>query len=255
MPPKRQARPSTPPSAGKKGKRAKPEQASIESFFSSPTKPRVNGTPKQENDNSVISFVDSDDEYTPQRDKPIPSNATSAQGSVNRGTEGDVMKLDKGKGKVSSPVNSGGLDYNDGIGRRSSSLPSMNGSSSSILEVPSVKLEQQPSSKRESKSISSVFSRPQTPPRLDQKPNVCSPSTPSRSSGITNISYGAVEPIDFDRDAFLFRPSEIDVSDWPKGRLPYSVLVGVYVQVSSTRSRLTIVRVLTKFVFTYAVWQ
>ena len=63
---------------------------------------------------------------------------------------------------------------------------------------------------------------------------------------ISSTSAEAVEPIDFDTDAFLFRPSLIDVSAWPKGRLPYSVLVGVYVQVSSTRSRLTIVRVLTK---------
>lgn len=62
-------------------------------------------------------------------------------------------------------------------------------------------------------------------------------------------ALGRTEPaptIDFDVDSLKFRPEDVDVSKWPKGRLPYSVLVGVYVQVASTRSRLTIVRVLTK---------
>ena len=66
------------------------------------------------------------------------------------------------------------------------------------------------------------------------------------NGAITSTFTEAVEPIDFDVDGFTFRPEEVDVSKWPKGRLPYSVLVGVYVQVSSTRSRLLIVRVLTK---------
>lgn len=56
----------------------------------------------------------------------------------------------------------------------------------------------------------------------------------------------AVEPIDFDTDDLLFRPDDIDISAWPNGKLPYAVLVGVYVQVAATRSRLLIVRVLTK---------
>lgn len=74
------------------------------------------------------------------------------------------------------------------------------------------------------------------------KPSVDDAST----TQITPASADAVEPIDFDVEAFSFDPTSIDVSNWPKGRLPYSVLVGVYVQVSSTRSRLTITRVLTK---------
>ena len=84
----------------------------------------------------------------------------------------------------------------------------------------------------------------------DTKPDI-KPAFSLKSNGNTNgaissTSTDAVEPIDFDVDAFTFRPEEVDVSKWPKGRLPYSVLVGVYVQVSSTRSRLMIVRVLTK---------
>ncbi|ORX36503.1 ATP-dependent DNA ligase [Kockovaella imperatae] len=62
----------------------------------------------------------------------------------------------------------------------------------------------------------------------------------------------STEPLDFDLDPFTFKPLEVDLSGWPgrpgARRLPYSVLVGVYVQVSSTRSRLKIVRVLTNFI-------
>jgi hypothetical protein len=53
-------------------------------------------------------------------------------------------------------------------------------------------------------------------------------------------------PLDFDTDPFLFRPQDIDISQWPGGKLPYEVLVGVYLQVGGTRSRLAIVRILTK---------
>lgn len=55
-----------------------------------------------------------------------------------------------------------------------------------------------------------------------------------------------VDPVDFDMDSLLFQPSSIDTSGWPDGRLPYSILVGVYCQVAATRSRIIIVRVLTK---------
>lgn len=55
-----------------------------------------------------------------------------------------------------------------------------------------------------------------------------------------------VEPVDFDMDSLLFDPALVDTSGWPGGRLPYSILVGVYCQVAGTRSRIIIVRVLTK---------
>lgn len=51
---------------------------------------------------------------------------------------------------------------------------------------------------------------------------------------------------DFDTDPFLFRPEAVDTSHWPAGRLPYEVLVGVYLQVGGTRSRLAIVRIISK---------
>ncbi|KGB75504.1 DNA ligase 1 [Cryptococcus deuterogattii R265] len=63
----------------------------------------------------------------------------------------------------------------------------------------------------------------------------------------TSASKDLAEKIDFDHDPFTFDPSQIAATSWPKGRLPYSILVGVYVQVSSTKSRLAIIRILTNF--------
>jgi DNA ligase-1 len=51
---------------------------------------------------------------------------------------------------------------------------------------------------------------------------------------------------DFDPDPFLFRPETVDTSGGPGGRLPYEVLVGVYLQVGGTRCRLAIVRIIFK---------
>lgn len=68
------------------------------------------------------------------------------------------------------------------------------------------------------------------------------------SSITTCASEDSVQNIDFDRDPFAFDPSRVIATSWPKGRLPYSILVSVYVQLSSTKSRLAIVRILTKYV-------
>lgn len=68
------------------------------------------------------------------------------------------------------------------------------------------------------------------------------------SNIITSASKDSAEKIDFDHDPFTFDPSQLAATSWPKGRLPYSILVGVYVQVSSTKSRLAIIRILTKYV-------
>lgn len=73
-----------------------------------------------------------------------------------------------------------------------------------------------------------------------------SPRKETRKATLAVSRTLPVEPIDFDVDSLLFRPASVDISAWPQGRLPYSVLVGVYVQVSATRSRLLIVRILTK---------
>jgi hypothetical protein len=54
------------------------------------------------------------------------------------------------------------------------------------------------------------------------------------------------EKLDFDQDMFMFRPQDVSTTGWPGGKLPYEVLVGVYLQVGGTRSRLAIVRIITK---------
>lgn len=158
-----------------------------------------------------------------------------------------------------------------------SSPPGINGSSSSSHKLPpprqpkdgiitspaSKQTKGVETEKREMKPLASIFSKPAkpkaiTPPdpngdratpirdiKEDKKPDIF--GTPRKGNGsITSTSADSVEAIDFDTDAFLFRPEDVDTSKWPKGRLPYSILVGCYVQVSSTKSRLLIVRVLTK---------
>lgn len=62
-------------------------------------------------------------------------------------------------------------------------------------------------------------------------------------NGLIDKPYGGVN---WDVDSLIFRPEHVDIRKWPGGRLPYEVLVGVYVQVGATRSRLAIVRIITK---------
>lgn len=78
--------------------------------------------------------------------------------------------------------------------------------------------------------------------------NLAPPATTSSlgtisASGSTSVDHTVY---DFDTDPFTFRPEDVNVSFWPRGKLPYSVLVGVYVQVGGTRSRLAIVRIISK---------
>jgi DNA ligase-1 len=69
---------------------------------------------------------------------------------------------------------------------------------------------------------------------------------PPSSAGPSRATQPAPTAIDFDTDSLLFCPEDIDTSLWPAGHVPYAVLVGAYTQVAGTRSRLAIVRVLTK---------
>ena len=241
MPPKRQARLSPSLSSNNKAKKTKPAQSSIDSFFSSPTKPKqANSAAKRER--SVINFVDSDEE-TLGHSLQVNGDEALAHKLASEWSDASHNRVDKGKARAPSPI----PDERDDIVavNGTQSVPGVNGSSSSINRLPSVKVEKQASPNKDVKPAS-VIARPKTPSPPDTKPSIQSPSTPSKSSAITSISAEPVDPVDFDVDSFLFQPSEVDVSKWPKGRLPYSVLVGVYVQVSSTRSRLIIVRVLTK---------
>lgn len=102
--------------------------------------------------------------------------------------------------------------------------------------------------------IHPLFAKPEAPttPKVEAKPQLsgspakAGPSAPRSPATFASRPHAAVSVVDFDTDDLLFRPDEVDISAWPGGRLPYAVLVGVYVQVAATRSRLTIVRVLTK---------
>ena len=264
MPPKRQARPSTPPSTKKKIKKSKSAQPSIDSFFNSPNKPRANGNEiRVKREKSIISFVDSDDDPVIAK-KQIDGDEELARKLTK---EWEEDKLDKGKARdLSTSLND--EDGNDEIVEVEAPYSEplgLNGSSTSSHLLPPVKFEEKEESKpivklrspqqtkpdtekgivAQVKPVASIF-KSKTPPPPESKSDTKSPATPSKSSTITSTSSEPVDPINFDVDAFLFQPSDIDRSKWPKGRLPYSVLVGVYVQVSSTRSRLTIVRVLTK---------
>ena len=232
MPAKRKV--TTPPP--KKSSKHKPAQTSIDNFFTSPSKPRNNGSKRE---TSVISIVDSDDEIvlTGGDDEKV---ARELQERFDTEREQDFK--DKGKAKEIEPK----LEVDeedDGIELVKEEVhvkkEGINGSSSSKVHpifAPTTTVNTPTKSKPEPGSKSQ-----QTPQiKLENGNGNRSPAK------ITTTSAEAVEPIDFDVDQFIFRPADIDVSRWPKGRLPYSVLVGVYVQVSSTRSRLLIVRVLTK---------
>ena len=235
MPPKRQ-RPSTPPLTKKKSK-GKTAQPSIQSFFSSPSKPKVAGDgAKAKRDQSVISISDSDEEVPKGGDESMAQRLAVEW-------EKEDEKSAKGKGKA--------VEEDDDIvavDSFSTSREGINGSSSSKSALIFVK--EEPRAIKSEQPVAAIFAKPQpiTPPGSplrsveDVKPIV----TPTKGGTITSTTAEPVEAIDFDSDAFLFRPESIDTSHWPKGRLPYSILVGVYVQVSSTRSRLLIVRVLTK---------
>ncbi|KAK8861449.1 hypothetical protein IAR55_002268 [Kwoniella newhampshirensis] len=258
MAPKRQAKPSTPPPK-KKGKKSNNAnaQTSISSFFSSPSKPKPSTTSQSKSstgaqrDASVISIEDSDDEVV-ARDGKVEEDAILARKlAAEWAQEVDV----KGKGRSTS-IDEPEDDEDEvvPVDPPYSEPPGVNGSCSSKHQLPPANGSK--ATKKESnvdtKPVAAPFPTktthmmprtPSPPVKAEVKPML----TPTKPTTITSVTAEAVEPIDFDTDAFLFRPSEVDVSKWPKGRLPYSILVGVYVQVSSTRSRLTIVRVLTNF--------
>lgn len=118
------------------------------------------------------------------------------------------------------------------------------------LEATPLKLSSPATSSSPKSKIHPMFARSQPEAGPSRLREVKSPTTPKekeeRKPTLTAARAQRVEPIDFDSDSLLFRPDAVGISQWPQSRLPYSVLVGVYVQVASTRSRLTIVRVLTK---------
>ena len=233
MPPKRKA--ATPPP--KKSTKSKAGQTSIDNFFASPSKPKS----EKKRSTSVISFVDSDDEL-PAQDGITGGDDEKVARELQQKFDTEQIPTSPDKGKAKQVVLE--EDDEDGIEIVKEEVhvkkEGINGSSSSkvhpMFAPPSdVKTPTKPKNGLEA--------------TVKAEPGTVNGSENGSPAKITTSSAEAVDPIDFDVDQFLFRPAEIDISKWPKGRLPYSVLVGVYVQVSSTRSRLLIVRVLTKYVY------
>jgi hypothetical protein len=262
MPPKRKI--ITPPP--KKSSKAKVGQTSIDNFFSSPSKPKSKpgtnnpdakgGKKNGARSNSVISIDDSESDGDVKVARDLQAKFDNeAKPEPEPEVEFEVIeKKDKGKGRQSEPEEED-FDGDDGIEIVKEEVhvkeEGINGSSSSKVLA----------------HVHPMFSSPErvSPPLRVKAERKVSPintvksenwngNAAGSSAKITSTSAEPVEAVDFDVDQFLFRPGSVDVSKWPKGRLPYSVLVGVYVQVSSTRSRLLIVRVLTKYV-SYSVSQ
>lgn len=236
MPPKRKA--VTPPPKKSVKSKSKPAQTSIDNFFASPSKTK-NGAEKKRSI-SVISFIDSDDELPPQPQGIQLSGGDDekvARELQERFDTENVVSPDKGKGRE---VIEEDEEDGDGIEIIKEEIhvkkEGINGSSSSKVHPMFAASIKTPTKPKTTTPTTTVKAEPGST-------NGNGTGSPAK---ITTSSAEAVDPIDFDVDQYLFRPSQVDVSKWPKGRLPYSVLVGVYVQVSSTRSRLLIVRVLTK---------
>ncbi|WVQ78765.1 hypothetical protein IAT38_000856 [Cryptococcus sp. DSM 104549] len=254
-PTKRAGRQSTPPPK-KKTKRSNgpsaPAQTSIASFFASPSKPKPPATTSARN-NGVITIDDSDEEVV--RETSVDGGADAdevlarklaAEWAKEDGAGGSVAVVksasaaspaDKGKGKA-APIETITIedDGNEDDDVQAVDAPHVviNGSSSSSHTLPRAK------PVKPANAVNAVKAE------QDIKPAFPSPSK-GKAPAITSTAAESVAPIDFDMDPFVFSPAEIDASQWPKGRLPYSILVGVYVQVSSTRSRLAIIRILTNF--------
>ena len=281
MAPKSKKRVATPPSTGKKKAKKQNGQPSIDSFFTSPSKKRAGSVISISDDEEELDF-----QVSPSKKKALNGHILDERRPENSGLverdeqlardlsrtwakEAESQKVDKGKKRATSQL-SNDEDGIEAVEAPYSTSPGINGSSSSTHQLPpgpSSPTKAKPKAMKGTNGdgpLAPLFAKSEPEPDIKPYPGVkAEASTPMREledakpdiksafpkpyGAITSTSGETVEPIDFDVDAFTFRPEEVDLCKWPKGRLPYSVLVGVYVQVSSTRSRLMIVRVLTKY--------
>ncbi len=202
------------------------KQRTIASFFSPPAKRKA----------EVIEVSDSDDDVVLVEKRPRVNGRTGE---------------DKGKGKaaVVDEVAEEKQETDEELARRLAAEWEAEDISREVKDEAEAEAKhpQPPSPPR----LHPMFARAQeagpSRPR-EMQPGSSEPKVKERKPTLTATRPQPVDPIDFDSDSLLFRPAAVDISRWPAGRLPYSVIVGVYVQVAGTRSRLTIVRVLTKCV-------
>nr|ODN98553.1 DNA ligase 1 [Cryptococcus depauperatus CBS 7855] len=189
-------------------KRVKGEsQTTIASFFTSPSKRRI--SPVQQ---EVITIDDSDEEANPTPvGRLVDGNEVLAKGMV--------------PGWVGEGKTGGDHIKEEGKGREK-------GDSFAQIKV-----------KEETTDMELNVRAKNTSDSTSATDSFFAPSKPA----VASLDVELTEPIDFDSDTLTFDPASISIDTWPKGRLPYSILVGVYVQVSGTKSRLAIVRILTNF--------
>lgn len=274
MMPKRSAQ-SSPRTPTKKIKKSNgsSNQQTLNAFFTSPSKSakKANGNSKDD----VIDIVSSDDEPAPeqclrtaknQRELQIEADEEMARrlardGSLEEtnsisgnGLISEGARSEKGKQKAvqiseepTEPSNDDDFEIMEPEPRPDPDAPSSS----------KVKLEPLKPNKKPKTPLASIFDKPILPrpllpsekpvePKIDTKPNIFGIKPKAAFPATVPI-----EPFVFDVDAFKFDPHDPAVVEkvnkqWPGGRLPYAVLVGIYVQVSATRSRLLIVRLLTK---------
>lgn len=270
MAPKRPAQ-SSPKTPTKKVKKANGtvNQQTINSFFASPSNSKK---PKGTSKNDVINIDSSDDEpgvTSPLSTKKELQSQIEADEELARrlaregSTEGQTKTEDASESIIGSRIDKG-----KGKALETSVVPIEEDDEFEIMDphakldpdAPSsskVKLEPSRPSKSPKGPLASIFNKPALPsvPAMTPKPDIKSdikPAFPGKASAALASSV-SIETFDFDIDAFKFDPKDPAVVErvtkqWPGGRLPYAVLVGIYVQVSGTKSRLLIVRLLTKYV-------
>lgn len=240
MGPKRASNATSGPSTPKKQR----TQKTLASFFSPSSKSRALSNP-----NEIIEIIDSDSDSDGgnvqiESDEAMARRLAAewaAEGSESvNGVKTEANVGGKGKGKAQEGDFALEIKVEVAVDE--------------VVEVqdsPTPEPKPRPRSENNvAKPVHPMFqSRPPPdtkPLKAKEEPLEAGPSRPRKIFGEKGAPKESAPAIDFDSDSLLFRPQRVDTSLWPKGRLPYSVLVGVYVQVASTRSRLTIVRVLTK---------
>ncbi|WVQ74491.1 hypothetical protein IAR50_004092 [Cryptococcus sp. DSM 104548] len=212
MAPKRQASASVASPAKKSKGPSGNQQQTLASFFASPSK---TGASKP-NDSEIITIDDSDDDTSPVP----PTKKLAAAKELSRK---QAASSSKPKSEDTQPER-----VSDKISSSNEPINLLGDEDEEIKPF----------------AESSRRTHPSNPSA--SVPKKKTPAFP-KTTVVASENGDTVHPLEFDSDPFTFLPSSIDTTHWPKGRLPYSILVGVYVQVSGTRSRLAIIRIITNF--------
>lgn len=208
--------------AGTTPKRVKlDQQASLSSFFS-PPKPIVAGSTSR-------SFADADAAFA----RDLAKREGIDLGALRK--DGKAREMTRKKGKVVATKQEDS-DSDDVIIMESVPTSKVPEASTSKLPAPtsSVKLEVSPPPKPTIAALGFFL----------KSRSAASSSTTSSSSTVNTAS--SILSKSLDTPLYSFNPKlDVNTSNWPKGRVPYAFLTEAFVLISGTKSRLTIVRVLT----------